>query len=54
MVKIIKEGTKKRVECKECGAVLEYENSDKYTRQTGLNEYQVYIICPCCNEDIIF
>lgn len=53
MVKVIKEGTKRRVECKECGAILEYEKHDKCNRQTGINEYESYIICPCCENDIV-
>lgn len=53
MIKIIKEGSKKRAECKECGALLEYEKKDQFTRQTGMNEYEGYIICPCCQSDIV-
>lgn len=49
MIKIIKHGNKRTVECKECGCVFTYEKEDVTTEQTGMNEYTSYVMCPDCN-----
>ena len=50
MVKVIKYGKKRRVVCEHCGALLEFEENDLKTVQTGMNEYERQIKCPACNE----
>lgn len=50
MVKVIKYGQKRRVTCKHCGALLEFEQGDLKTVQTGMNEYEQQIICASCGE----
>ena len=57
MIEIIKEGTKNRVECNNCGALLSYTVSDikeeeKYVTQV-VSHNQKYIMCPQCNEKIV-
>ena len=61
MIKIIKLGTKKEVECTKCGALLSYD--EKEDVQTGKERsfscYQYYmrpyhyIICPQCKHEIV-
>lgn len=61
MIEIIKKGTKKRITCRACGAVLSYDKeTDVQKRPYKMfirNEYctvaQEYIECPCCDEDVI-
>lgn len=48
MIKVLKEGTKKKVECEDCGALLQYEKEDIQEQKVGLNGYYEYIICPEC------
>ena len=54
MIKVLKLGTKKKVECNKCGALLEYEKEDIQEHQIGLNafyglnEFYEYIVCPEC------
>lgn len=50
-IKVIEYG-KRRVKCDKCESVLEYENEDIKTIQTGMNEYQKQITCPVCNNAI--
>ena len=50
MVKIIKYIMTRRVTCKNCGALLEFELGDLKTVQTGMNEYEQQIECPDCHE----
>ena len=50
MVKVIRYGQKRRVTCKNCGALLEFEQEDLKTTQTGMNEYEQQIECPACRE----
>lgn len=52
MVKVIKEGIKGRVECNECKALLEYTKQDTRDIQTGMNEYDRRIDCPCCGKTV--
>lgn len=53
MIKIIKYGNKRRIECGYCGSLLEYEQEDLETVQTGMNEWEKRIKCSICNEDIL-
>lgn len=48
MIKVIKSGVKRHVECDECHALLEYNKEDVCTVQTGFTSYRNYIVCPCC------
>ena len=53
MVKVIKYGQKRRVTCKHCGALLEFEKSDIKTVQVGMNENEQQLICPACGETVV-
>lgn len=61
MIEIIKAGTKKRVTCPTCGAVLSYDEStdvlkrgsDPLVMHGCFAVAQEYINCPCCKQDII-
>ena len=45
MIKIIKQGTRKKKECVECGCVFSYESEDvKY----DADRIQYYVLCPQC------
>lgn len=50
MVKVIKYGKKRRVTCKHCGALLEFEKDDIKKVRTGMNECEEGIICASCGE----
>lgn len=52
MVKVIKYGQKRRITCSHCGALLEFEQGDSKTIQTGVNEYEEQIECPACRETV--
>lgn len=62
MIKILKSGTKKKVECPECGALLSYDSNgdiqtgyEKRLSSTNMpykNPYD-YIICPQCQYKIV-
>lgn len=55
MIKILKYGHKMEIECKNCGALLQYEYEDiqetKYSSPLG--GWKRYIICPQCNKEVI-
>ena len=51
-MKVVKEGTKRRVECNECGAILEYIRSDVCSEQVHYQEYAYYVVCPCCENKV--
>ena len=58
MIEILRVGTKKQIECQECGALLRYEEGDIKTSEyyvgSSIPQYsQKYIICPQCNQKII-
>ena len=48
MIKVLREGTKKKVECEDCGALLQYEKEDIQEQKIGLSVRYEYIICPEC------
>jgi DNA-directed RNA polymerase subunit RPC12/RpoP len=58
MIEIIKEGTKNRVECSNCGALLSYTIDDINQEENYITQrdsyIQKYIICPQCNNKIVF
>lgn len=51
-VKVIKHGNKRTVECNNCGCLFEYEKEDVSTLKTGFNEYEYFIDCPDCRQQI--
>ena len=57
MIKIIQEGTKNRVECDYCGALLSYDKDDavetKYHLSNGFSSTRKSITCPQCQNEII-
>lgn len=60
MIEIIEAGTKKKVRCNNCGALLSYEKSDVKTDQprvktpfergNGFTKEYEYITCPQCKK----
>ena len=57
MIEIIKPGTKKKIECEECGAILRYEQEDIQIGAVLISplstDSKKYIVCPQCNYKII-
>ena len=58
MIEIIKEGTKNRMECDNCGALMGYttediEKEEKYIG-TRSSYTEKYITCPQCHNKIVF
>ena len=55
MIKIIKLGTKKEVECTKCGALLSYDEKEdvQTSKRRELSYYHFYIICPQCKHEIV-
>ena len=55
MIKIIKAGTRKKIECADCGALLSYEEGDikvVNNPENGLVHYNTFIECPQCKNKI--
>lgn len=52
MIKVIRHGTIKRVFCEKCGCLFTYEQEDVNSVQLKHNEYNTYVICPDCGEEI--
>lgn len=52
MLRVIRHGKKRRVECEECGSVIEYEKEDVKEVRTHINEYGYEIYCPVCGKNI--
>lgn len=52
-MKILKLGNKIVYTCPQCGAQLEIEDSDWVHRQTGINESETYVKCPCCSYELL-
>lgn len=57
MIEIIKAGTKNRVECNNCGALLSYTKEDIKVHEEFVSQrdsyIQKYIICPQCSNKIV-
>lgn len=54
MIKILKEGTKQKVECDRCGATLKFDISDiKYDGIRHVVGFKKYIFFPQCGHEII-
>lgn len=58
MIKVIKEGTKKRITCHNCGCYFSYE-ADDLKNKTGadidegiVKPETTYVTCPQCNYEI--
>jgi DNA-directed RNA polymerase subunit RPC12/RpoP len=60
-IKILKQGTKKKAECPECGSLLSYDasedvetgNEKRYGNGELYNRRYEYITCPCCKQRIV-
>ena len=52
MVRVIKYGKRRRVTWPSCESLLEFEAEDVRSGQTGINEWEYYIQCPHCKENI--
>lgn len=60
MVIVLKEGTKKKVTCPECGALLAYDASSDVIKKIcniGISPFaypseKEYIICPQCDHEV--
>lgn len=52
MIQVIKHGNKKRVCCSNCDCLFTYEHEDVNSVQLKYNEYDTYVICPDCGEEI--
>lgn len=56
MIEIIQQGTKNRVNCAFCGAVLSYQKKDIQEKECYRNQRDSYtlkyIICPQCSQII--
>lgn len=48
MVEIIKRGTKRKLECHECGTLFRYDSKYDVTRE----HEDEYIQCPVCKEKV--
>lgn len=57
MIEVIKPGTKNRVECNNCGALLSYSVDDIKLQEKYLSQRdsynEKYIMCPQCNARIV-
>lgn len=57
MIKIIKPGYRKEVECIKCGALLSYDEKEESKISAGGQGFAVnagrYIICPQCKNKIM-
>ena len=56
MIEIIQQGTKNRVKCTFCGALLSYQKEDIKEKECYTNQresyFLKYIICPQCGQMI--
>ena len=53
MIRVIKQPVKIITTCRYCLAELEYERVDIHRRQTGIQEWEYFITCPCCEKEIM-
>lgn len=53
MIKIIRQGTRKTIECDKCGCFFSYENEDIRRHDIGNYDLKIYIVCPQCKNEII-
>lgn len=51
MIKIIKYG-RRYATCDKCHSVIEFEDEDIGTIQTGINDYDKVVKCPVCENQI--
>lgn len=51
-IRVIKHGTKRVVECINCGCLFEYEKEDINSVQLKYNEYKNYVVCPDCRDKV--
>lgn len=57
MIEILREGTKRQIECKDCGALLRFQQEDIKTAEHWISSRDSrtykYITCPQCHAEII-
>ena len=53
MIKILKEGTKKKCECYECGCLFSFDKEDVKMRKGEFGGEKSSINCPQCSTEII-
>lgn len=54
MIKILKDGTKHKVKCDGCGAILRFDESDVKIEDVGYYaDFVEFILCPQCGHKII-
>ena len=63
MKKIIKEGTRRKITCEECGCLFSFEDEDTYHTELYRNEcervtemkagYKTFVTCPQCESEIV-
>lgn len=55
MIEIIEEGTKSKIRCNFCGALLSYQKNDieEGIRYRPIYGYKKFILCPQCSNEII-
>lgn len=53
MIKIIKQPRRNRITCSQCYAELEYGKEDTRRKQTGMQEWDYFLTCPCCGKELM-
>lgn len=51
-VKVLTSQVPRQVNCKTCGARLEYVYTDIKSSSLGDGDYSVYIVCPECKSEV--
>lgn len=52
MIKIIHYGTRKKIECEDCGTIFSYDYGDVSEEKIKIG-WKRYVICPVCNKKVI-
>ena len=53
MIEVIKHGNKRQIMCGNCMCVFNAEKEDMNDRQVGFNEFETYVTCPDCKNEIV-
>lgn len=51
MIQVIQHGNKKRIVRPDCSCIFTYQKEDVRHKQTGVNEFECFVICPDCGEE---
>ena len=53
MIEIIKNGTKRKMECEECGCIFRYDLEDRHLSfpEMGIGRPFFVVICPQCDNE---